>query len=707
MQNPLVKSSLNRQVDSSQIRPIDNIQMEAAFRRHQDLQKSMLSTSNVLNKSRNRVRSNIRKVKSDIKKPLSGNKGSPVAVRRGKISGGKEAFSKLAPANKVRTPSLGLSNGGFQDFLPERNDSKIKVKVKKQKTFEGNYSKLYKELQSKPNDLFSKLTETPKNNENKEIPATPKYKKFVKNQGKGRTSEKKRGSQAKSTGNSGKVDSRKNPRKKSLSKSIENKTKKIKSSSINPEAGKGQSQKNKSQLKNNVKSVKSKSHNKSAIKTKKNSKIERLFHKEKAKTVDFDMVCNNWITITIMNQKVFMASELGPVINTYFVQILLKKYSGFIGLFTDFKGIQAQIKELSILEFWTFFALFYFIHEEEEVEPLCIGPLKRIFGVFLKIVFYVGLILSKAQKAGILDFNPSVLRKLNVHMKSFNFPTGVPLIKTIKEGNKTVRKEIKKVLFYTNRKIKKQFEKSLEMDQISYEDLLKQIGRSLVPEFRNLRERKMHLLDSSNYLFEETQEIHRLLSKKKNSTLPEDKSSKTNKKKELNIQKKMLQQINPILFLQKCLHLGPKKNVKKKGNDVEAEEKSLSKSSRSKKNEKRQTKETEIKETGLSLFKRNPSSANPKPVKVESDPRRQLNNSSIKIKRKNIRDSGIDRSSASNLSKANLSDISNKYQPLLNLSELRQSAISLSKKNKESTNRSTLKSSKKKQKSSFRITKFR
>ena len=148
MQNPLVKSSLNRQVDSSQIRPIDNSQMEAAFRRHQDLQKSMLSTSNVLNKSRNRVRSNIRKVKSDIKKPLSGNKGSPVAVRRGKISGGKEAFSKLAPANKVRTPSLGLSNGGFQDFLPERNDSKIKVKVKKQKTFEGNYSKLYKELRT-------------------------------------------------------------------------------------------------------------------------------------------------------------------------------------------------------------------------------------------------------------------------------------------------------------------------------------------------------------------------------------------------------------------------------------------------------------------------------------------------------------------------------------------------------------------------------
>jgi hypothetical protein len=566
------------------------------------------------------------------------------------------------------------------------------------------FSKIYKELQS--SSISKTLTDSVMDKSKHSETERPKYHKFVKKSNKVSnhkysktfTNFEKIKLEQKSREPKPKIQIKKKELKLSKKRDSDIKIKKVnmKRSTMTPEIIRKSKTETKSIPKSDkpnrkMKSMKSSSMKKSLIRKRKISKIEGLFDKKNLKDVDFDWIVASWNLLIKTKQNLFNEDDLETPVNTFFAQIFQKKYSNFAAIFSNFNNINTEIREMMILEFWSYFVIFFFIHEEGEIEPLSISSLENVYSLLLQSIFYVGLILSKAKKSSILNIKSTALKKFNNEMKKFGFPTGVPLIKTLRQGNKVIRKKVKKILFYTSRRIRRQYEWTLNNLDLDYDKMMVYLMTSLPNEFKTRSKKifpvynlkKLNLKKESEY-----DEIPFLnLIKKKITANEFIKSALDSKKNNFQLKKKVIEDESLEMKKIKKQIISP--IVKSSANKTME----IVKSS------------FEIKKKHVlnkSKLSASTFDNKSKPLKNLPETKKQGNISSSKRKNKKNKDSKLQKSLVSWQSKTDLSSISSKFQPLLNVSELRQNALSISRRNKKLAKKSA-----KKKKMSFRISGYR
>lgn len=205
---------------------------------------------------------------------------------------------------------------------------------------------------------------------------------------------------------------------------------------------------------------------------KKLSKVVALFNREIFTTLNIEKVLNNWRILQYVFLSLGGHKPLEPAVNTYFVNCYRKKYNLFLQGFTKYNKIRKKIFVFMFLEFWAFYLLFYFQNQVNNFEAQVRALFEDILTHLTKNTFYVGLILLKAASNRVLDLNVGYLQDFVNRSQTFNFETGVPLIKTLRSNNENAYEGIKKVLQYTNRNLNKFFVKTYSHDFPHFDDFL-------------------------------------------------------------------------------------------------------------------------------------------------------------------------------------------------------------------------------------------
>jgi Dullard-like phosphatase family protein len=200
--------------------------------------------------------------------------------------------------------------------------------------------------------------------------------------------------------------------------------------------------------------------------------VEALFNKEVFTQIDIKNIINNW---RVMHNVWFSAKNgksLEKSVNTYFVNTFRKQYGLFLEGFTKYNKIKKKVFHFMKYEFWSFFLLFYFAHETRSLGSNLLEVFKDIFIHLIKNTFYIGLILLKAGNNKVLKIKNGYMQDFINRSHSFNFKTGVPLIKTLKANNEKCHQALLSVLEVTNSKLNSLFMKSLNQDFRDYNDFL-------------------------------------------------------------------------------------------------------------------------------------------------------------------------------------------------------------------------------------------
>lgn len=709
------------------LKPINNEQMMAAYKRFQELQKSMIAKSTDFGKSRSQVKPRMRE--SDLKRSKPEVRTEKVKKKKKKSVKKKgQVVDQVQPRPKPKAAKSGRKDRTTGEQPTQRskngeNRSRVKrSRLSRSKTIDDptSLAKIYKELEMKAHPLYATLTDAPVAKSQAD-PKKPKYHKFVKK------SKKKNGK----SGLSKSVNKIEDLRIETKVKSETGEQKELRMSRKAPQTPKIRTPKSgapRKALKEAVaktedKPQKSKSTRpvtgrKSASKRRKISKIGALFVREFLPLVELDKILQSWALLEHARKRLAQPGRLEVAVNTYFLRLFEKKGSYLVSLFSDFNNIGGEVRETLVLEFWTYITLFYFLHEEGEVESLSQGPLEVIFTVLLRSVFYMGLILNKAKRARILDIKTPCLRRFNDRMKELGFPSGVPLIRTLREGNKTIRQKLKKVLFYTSRRIRKQYQWTLDNLQKRFEKLVTESSNAICSELKNKHKNEFFFAEASSVLGPGSGKLSKFSfsANEKIDDFDFDflKSSATKSKDP--IFKMLRKKVTANEFIS-CA-LDPTRNGDSKLKNprlvakAEKEPRSPKKpkkpkvSVRSKKTrEKSKSATANAKDTGKGLSRVSASSKDKEQEKAKN--KQFLKTSSFKIKAKKEKEGGMQKSLVSIQTKTDLSEFSNKYQPLINVSELRQSALSMSRQNKAKSKRSTGQKSDQKNKLNFKITRFK
>ena len=249
------------------------------------------------------------------------------------------------------------------------------------------------------------------------------------------------------------------------------------------DAGKFLESRNVSRTNISIRRVKSSKINKSP-KKKKKGRVEMLFVKDNLKYVDFKAVVDNWTillkALTDLNEE----KDMESVVNTYFLHFYKKQYEALVSLFSNSSNMKLQVEETIMLEFWAFYLIFYFKHEEGVIEPDNRDNLKLIIHTLIKSVFYIGLILNKARKSAILKIKKGTIDAFNNHLKIYNFPIGVGLIRSLKEGNDLIKETIKPLLKFISRRVRRKYDWSMEVVSSNFEEVIGSMTKELIFEFQ-------------------------------------------------------------------------------------------------------------------------------------------------------------------------------------------------------------------------------
>lgn len=237
---------------------------------------------------------------------------------------------------------------------------------------------------------------------------------------------------------------------------------------------------------------------------KKLSKVVALFNKEVFQGLDVKSILNNWRILQYVFLSLGGNKSLHPAVNTYFLNCYRKQYQRFLCGFTKYNKIRKKIFVFMFLEFWAFYLLFYFHYQLGHLESKVRALFEDILTHLTKNTFYVGLILLKAASNRVLGLNVGYLQDFVNRSQTFNFETGVPLIKTLRSNNEHAYEGIKKVLQNTNRNLNKLFSKCYSEDFNHFGDFLTFAGPVLVAQLQNPQKLQFKKMQDSHFYGKET-----------------------------------------------------------------------------------------------------------------------------------------------------------------------------------------------------------
>jgi hypothetical protein len=237
---------------------------------------------------------------------------------------------------------------------------------------------------------------------------------------------------------------------------------------------------------------------------KKLSKVVALFNKEVFNGLDIKNILNNWRILQYVFLSLGGKKPLEAAVNTYFLNCYRKQYERFLHGFTKYNKIRKKIFVFMFLEFWAFYLLFYFHYQVGHLDSQVRALFEDILTYLTKNTFYVGLILLKAASNRVLGLNVGYLQDFVNRSQTFNFETGVPLIKTLRSNNENAYEGLKKVLQYTNRSLNKFFAKAYTEDFNDFEEFIAFGSPVFVSQLQNPEKLQFKKMQDSHFYGKET-----------------------------------------------------------------------------------------------------------------------------------------------------------------------------------------------------------
>ena len=237
---------------------------------------------------------------------------------------------------------------------------------------------------------------------------------------------------------------------------------------------------------------------------KKLSKVVALFNKDVFNGLDIKNVLNNWRILQYVFLSLGGKKPLEIAVNTYFLNCYKKQYARFLRGFTKYNKIKKKIFIFMFLESWAFYLLFYFHYQVGSVIPEVRVLFEDILTHLTKNTFYVGLILLKAASNRVLGLNVGYLQDFVNRSQTFNFQTGVPLIKTLRSNNENAYEGIKRVLQFTNRSLNKFFIESYAKDFNDFNQFISFASPVYVNQLINPQKNIFKKMQDSHFYGKET-----------------------------------------------------------------------------------------------------------------------------------------------------------------------------------------------------------
>ena len=237
---------------------------------------------------------------------------------------------------------------------------------------------------------------------------------------------------------------------------------------------------------------------------KKLSKVVALFNKEVFKGLDIKNILNNWRILQYVFLSLGGKKPLETAVNTYFLNCYKKQYARFLRGFTKYNKIRKKIFIFMFLESWAFFLLFYFHFQVESLSSEVRIIFEDVLTHLTKNTFYVGLILLKAASNRVLGLNVGYLQDFVNRSQTFNFQTGVPLIKTLRSNNENAYEGIKKILQFTNRNLNKFFIECYARDFTDFNEFISFAAPVFAHEMTNPQKNIFKKMQDSHFYGKES-----------------------------------------------------------------------------------------------------------------------------------------------------------------------------------------------------------
>lgn len=218
------------------------------------------------------------------------------------------------------------------------------------------------------------------------------------------------------------------------------------------------------------------------LENKKLMKIQTLFKAENFEQVNMQYVMQSWVDLTAIYEHISNSKNPINVIKAFMRNFSPQSHSDFIGVFTDYNHIKQKVKSFYFLKMWAC-VLFVYINDATQgnFDLKTFTWFEAIFSQLLQDVFYISLIISKALRNNFIRNSKQNVEGFSRHLQKYNFPTGIPLIKTLKTNNENVFLSLKNVIGTLDVSFSMQFEKSYLTDLDNLLDCIKNVVSFFCP----------------------------------------------------------------------------------------------------------------------------------------------------------------------------------------------------------------------------------
>ena len=198
---------------------------------------------------------------------------------------------------------------------------------------------------------------------------------------------------------------------------------------------------------------------------KKLTKIQALFKPEKFEQLNIHEVIQTWSYLSSIYEHIITNKNPINAIHSLINHFNPPSNAEFIEVFTEYNNIKQKIKNFYFLKIWSCI-LFIYINDmkKNNLDLKLLTWFETIYCQLLQSIFYVSLIISKALRNNCIQNDKQKIEYFSKYLQKFNFPTGIPLIKTLKANNENVFLALKNVLNMLDPSLSIQFEKSYLTD---------------------------------------------------------------------------------------------------------------------------------------------------------------------------------------------------------------------------------------------------
>lgn len=194
-------------------------------------------------------------------------------------------------------------------------------------------------------------------------------------------------------------------------------------------------------------------------------KIQGLFNPEIFARVDMDVIIEGWKDISEAYELSSKGKNPIAIVNLILASFNAGAVKEFIDCFSDFNNMRNKVRVFYFMKLWTVLMFAYFNDRDKgSVKAKMLTWFETILSQLLQSAFYISLIITKALKHGFVQNDMQTFEAFSATLHKHQFPTGVPLIKTLKSNSDNILFALRSVMGGADLNLGVQFEKTYLRD---------------------------------------------------------------------------------------------------------------------------------------------------------------------------------------------------------------------------------------------------